>query len=64
MHEESFSPVVGQEEDVGGGDDHLQPAPVGDEVGEQREEQDADAKEHLIKDSNRASELHPHDLCD
>lgn len=57
-------PVVGQEDEVGRGDDHLQPPPVADEVGEQREEQDADAEEHLINDSDCASELHPDDLCD
>lgn len=59
-----FSPIVGHEEDVRGADDHLQPAPVCDEVGQQREEKNADAEEHLVKDSHRASVLHPHDLCD
>lgn len=60
----NFSPVVGQEDDVGGGDDDLQPAPVGDEVGEQREDEDADTEEHLVKDSNGTSVLHTDDLCD
>lgn len=60
----SSSPVVGQEDEVGNGDGHLQPAPVGDVVGQQREDEDADAEEHLIEDSDRASELHPDDLCD
>lgn len=60
----SCSPVVGQEDEVGNGDGHLQPAPVGDVVGQQREDEDADAEEHLIEDSDRASELHPDDLCD
>lgn len=59
-----FSPVVGQEEDVGDGDDDLEPAPVGDEVGDEREEEDADAEEHLINDSDGASVLHSHNLCD
>lgn len=57
-------PVVGQEDEVGGSDDHLQPPPVTDEVGEQREEEDADAEEHLINDSDRSSELHADELCD
>lgn len=60
----SSSPVVGQEEEVGNGDGHLQPAPVGDVVGQQREEEEADAEEHLVDDSDRAPELHPHDLGD
>ena len=59
-----FSPVVGQEEDVGDGDDNLQPAPVRDKVGKQREDEDANAEEHLVNDSDRTSVLHPHDLCD
>ncbi len=62
--QQSFSPVVGQEDDVGDSDDDIQPTPVGDEVGEQREEEDADAEEHLIEDSHGASVLHAHDLCD
>lgn len=58
----SSSPVVGEEEEVGKGEGHLQPAPVGDVVGHQRENEDADAEKHLIEDSHRASELHPDDL--
>lgn len=58
----SSSPVVEEEEEVGKRDGHLQPAPVGDVVGQQREDEDADAEERLVEDSHRASELHPHDL--
>lgn len=64
QHNDKLSPVVGQHVDVGDGDDKLQPAPVGDEVGEQGQEKDADTEEHLEEDTHRPSELHPHDLCD
>lgn len=60
----SFSPIVGQEKDVGGGNDDLQPPPVSDKVGEEREEEDANAEEHLVNYPNCASVLHPHNLCD
>lgn len=58
------SPVVGQEQDVRRRDGELQPAPIRDEVGEQREDEEADAEEHLIQDPHHPPELHPHDLCD
>lgn len=57
-------PVVGQEQDVGDGDDDLQPAPVCYIVGKQREDEDADTEEHLVNYSDCTSELHAHDLCD
>lgn len=64
MQSRCFSPVVGQEDQVGDSDGHLEPPPVSDEVGEQREEEDADAEEHLVEDSDRASVLHTDKLCD
>lgn len=56
------SPVVGDKEQVGRRDDDLQPAPVGDEVGEQGEDEDADAEEHLEQNAHRPPVFHPNDL--
>lgn len=58
-----FSPVIAEEDKIGDADDDLEPAPVSDKVGDQRQEKDADAEEHLIKNSNSASVLYSHNLC-
>lgn len=60
----AFSPVVEQEEDVRDADDDLQPAPVRDEVGQQREDEDAPAEEHLEQNTDRPPVLHSNYLCD
>jgi len=59
-----FSPVVGYEQDVGCTDGNLEPAPISDEVGEQREDEYTDTEEHLEQDAHSASVLHSNDLCD
>lgn len=61
---ELSSPVVEQEEDVRDADDDLQPAPVRDEVGQQREDEDAPAEEHLEQNTDRPPVLHSNYLCD
>lgn len=59
----SFSPVVGQEEEVGCSNDNLQPAPVSDVVGEQREDEDANTEDHLEQYAHCSSILHTNNLC-
>ena len=59
-----FSPVVGQEEEVGNREDHLQPAPVRDEESQQREEEVPQAEEHLVQYAHRPSVVYSHDLRD
>lgn len=58
------SPVVGNEGQVGGGDGHLQPAPISDVVGEEGEDEEPHAEEHLVDHPHRAPELHADHLCD
>lgn len=55
-------PVIDNEQQVGSRDDHLQPTPVANEVGQQRENEDANAEEHLEQDSHCPPVLHPNDL--
>lgn len=61
---ERMLPVVGQEEDEGRSDDDLQPPPVSDEVGEQREDEDTNTEEHLVQNAHSLSVLYSNNLCD
>lgn len=55
-------PVVGDKQQIGSWDDHLHPTPVANEVGQQREDEDANAEEHLEQDSHCPPVLHPNYL--
>lgn len=56
-------PVVEEEEEVGQRDGQLDALPVGDEVGNSREEDDSQSEEHLNHDSHNPPLLRTHDLC-
>lgn len=58
------SPVIAHEDEGGKTKGRLQPAPVRDEVGQQGDDQEADADEHLVNDSHKPPLLHANNLRD
>lgn len=64
MRQFQVLPVVGQEEDIRCSDDHLQPAPVCDEVGDEGQDENSNTEEHLVDDSHSPPVLYSYQLSD
>lgn len=56
-------PVIEEEEEVGQRDGQLDALPVGDEVGDSRENYDSQSAKHLNHDSHNPPLLRTHDFC-